>query len=130
MPVKAVLDTNIWVSYFINARADYLIKWIVNNPIIVFTSQELMDEIEEVLGRPKFKKQFPFPISEFVLLHLQVCNFIRVAKEFKSAPDPDDDFLFDLCKKSNAEYLVTSDKKLLAFRPSFKLTIITFLEFR
>ena len=29
MPGKAVLDTNVWVSYFINARADYLIQWIL-----------------------------------------------------------------------------------------------------
>ena len=130
MTVKAVPDTNIWVSYFINARADYLIKWIIDHAVTIFTSQELMDEIEEVLKRPKFKKQFPFPVSDFVALHLQTCIFRRYSKEFHFASDPEDNFLFDLCKTASAEYPVTSDKKLLTFNPPFKLSIITFQEFR
>lgn len=56
MPLKVVLDTNIWVSYFINARTDYLVNWIIDHDIIIYTSDELSDEIEEVLSRPKFKK--------------------------------------------------------------------------
>jgi len=130
MPVKAVLDTNIRISYFINARANYLIKWIIRNPVTIFTSQELIDEIEEVLTRPKFKKQFPYPVSDFLSLHLQVCEFVRIIKEFHFAPDADDNFLFDLCKKVNVEYLITSDKKILAYKPPFNLDIVTFQEFR
>ena len=42
MPLNIVLDTNIWVSYFINARTDYLIKWILNHDVGVYTSEELM----------------------------------------------------------------------------------------
>jgi putative PIN family toxin of toxin-antitoxin system len=126
MPFKIVIDTNIWVSYFINARTDYLVGWIIDHPVEVYTSIELADEIEEVLSRPKFKKQFPFPIKNFIHLHKEVCTIQNITRHYDLAPDPDDNFLFDLCRKVNADFLITSDKKLLTYSPSFPLEIITF----
>jgi uncharacterized protein len=126
MPFKIVIDTNIWVSYFINARADYLIQWLIDHPIEVYSSQELVDEIEDVLARPKFKKQFPYPVADFVHLHTQLCTMVKADSYYDQAPDADDNFLFDLCYKIKADYLVTSDKRLLSHTPSFALEIITF----
>jgi len=128
MPLNIVLDTNIWVSYFINARADYLVKWILNHDIAVFTSDELIEELDEVLLRPKFK--IVFPVDDFVELHKKVCTRIKVITVFDEAPDPEDNFLFDLCMESNAEYLITSDKKLLNYSPPFNLSIISFNQIR
>ena len=130
MPLKIVLDTNIWVSYFINARADYLIRWIIDHDVTVYTSAELLTEIEEVLKRPKFKKQFPFPVRDFISLHKQVCDEVNITRQYDLAPDVDDNFLFDLCKKVNADCLITSDKKLLNYSVSFPLEILTFNDLR
>ncbi|MFI5188620.1 MAG: putative toxin-antitoxin system toxin component, PIN family [Chitinophagales bacterium] len=130
MPLKIVIDTNIWVSYFINARADYLIKWVTDRSLIVYTSNELAEELEEVLSRPKFKKQFPFSTSDFISLHLRISELVKTIPQYHLAPDPNDNFLFDLCKKVNADYLVTSDKKLLNYFPDFQLEIISFNELR
>ena len=128
MQKKAVLDTNVWVSYFINSRADYLIEWIVENSEITFyTSTSLVEELEEVLGRPKFKQQFPYLISDFIKLHLQVCELVKAPKQLSISPDPG---VFDLCKKVNADYLITSDKQLQNFTPPFSLEIITFNQLR
>lgn len=130
MPLKIVLDTNIRVSYFINACADYLIRWIIDHDINVYTSDELITELEEVLNRPKFKKQFPFPVRNFIRLHRQVCIEMRINRQYHFAPDADDNFLFDLCKKANADCLVTADKKLLSYVAAFPLEILTFNELR
>lgn len=130
MPHKIVIDTNIWVSYFISARAGYLIEWIVDHPVDVYTSDELSDEIREVLARPKFKKQFPFPVKDFIRLHKQACVTVKITRQYNLAPDPDDNFLFDLCEKVNADFLVTSDKKLISHKATFPLGIITFNELR
>lgn len=116
---------------FYQCKADYLIQWIVEHSEITFyTSALLVEELEEVLGRPKFKQQFPYLISDFINLHLQVCELVKVPKQLPVSPDPDDDFLFDLCKKVNADYLITSDKPLLNFTPPFNLEIITFNQLR
>ncbi len=96
----------------------------------VYTSAELAGEIEEVLARPKFKKQFPYSIRDFIRLHHQACTNLKVIRQYNLAPDPDDNFLFDLCKKANVDFLVTSDKKLLSYSPAFQLEIITFTELR
>lgn len=130
MPLKIVIDTNIWISYFINARINYFVSWIIDHPIEIYTSDELTNEIEEVLARPKFKKRFPFPVQNFIHLHKQTCTITKVTRQYNFAPDPDDNFLFDLCRKINADYLITSDKKLLSHSPSFSLGIITFNELR
>ncbi len=96
MPKKGVLDTNVWISYFINSRADYLIQWIVDHPEIIFyTSTSLVDEMENVLGRPKFKQQFPYLVSDFINLHLQVCELVKAPKQLLTSPDPDDDFCLE-----------------------------------
>ena len=130
MPLKVVIDTNIWISYFINARSDYLVSWIIDHPVEIYTSAVLVDEIEEVLLRPKFKKEFPFPVKDFINLHKQTCTMVNVTREYNLAPDPGDNFLFDLCQKINAQCLVTSDKKPLSYFPAFPLEIISFNELR
>lgn len=44
-------------------------------------------------------------------------------KQFIGSPDIDDDYLFDLAQQSKTKYLVTGDKKLLAFKTDFVQTI-------
>jgi len=46
----------------------------------VYTSAELADEIEEVLARAEFKKQFPFPVKDFIPLHSPVCIILKVIR--------------------------------------------------
>lgn len=128
MPIKAVLDTNVWVSYFISARAEYLVVWLLDHDVNVYTCDELIDEIEDVLKRPKFKT--PINITEFINLHINISEKIKIKNKFTDAPDQDDNFLFDLCIESGAEYLITSDKKLLSYKPPFNLKIISFTEWR
>ncbi len=131
MPNKAVVDTNVWVSYFINNRINYLIKWLLEHDVEVFISDELIDELSEVLQRHKFKQRKSLnDILDFIALIKVIGSLKNVMPVFKNSPDADDNFLFDLCIISGADYLITSDKKLLAFFPNFQLTIISFAEFR
>jgi len=53
---RFVLDANIWVSYFIASRHEMLLQAIYENEIIVFSSDELLTEIERVLKYEHLKK--------------------------------------------------------------------------
>ena len=131
MPFKVIVDTNVWVSYFINGRINYLIKWMLDHEAELINSEELIAEIEEVLHRPKFHlKRSKQDITDFLRLLREMTTLYQVDATFKSAPDVGDNFLFDLASQGNADYLITSDKKLLYFNPGFDLKIVSFSEFR
>jgi uncharacterized protein len=131
MSVKVVIDSNVWISYFINERINYLTKWFLNESVEIFISDELIKEIVEVLQRPKFRsRKSKDDISDFINLLTNLGSNKKVRSIFKNSPDADDNFLFDLCIASQAKYLITSDKKLLNFHSGLELSIITFSEFR
>lgn len=67
MSVRIILDTNIWVSYFIGRNFDEVALTILNNNLTVFSCSELEDEVVDVLGRAKFKKLIRLDIERYLL---------------------------------------------------------------
>ncbi|SEJ50951.1 hypothetical protein SAMN05192553_104375 [Cyclobacterium xiamenense] len=57
---RIILDTNIWVSYIIGRKLDEITKLILDHNLIVFSCNELEEELEEVLSRDKFTKVLHF----------------------------------------------------------------------
>lgn len=51
-----IFDSNIWISYLITRRLDKLVTLILQHQLTVLTSRQLIEEIQGVLLRPKFKK--------------------------------------------------------------------------
>ena len=45
MPNKAVVDTNVWVSYFINQRINYLISWFLEHDVEVTCTLEVASDL-------------------------------------------------------------------------------------
>ena len=128
-PTKVIFDTNIWITYTINAQTSLLIDFIVDNEITLFTCSSLINEFEEVLSRKKFKKYVTPPISKYVSVHKKIASFVDIEYSFVGSPDPKDDFLFDLAEHTEATHLVTGDKKLWDF--SYKrLQIISHTDFK
>jgi len=56
---KVILDTNIWVSFFIMAKLPELKRLVIDNELRLFTCDDLIDEIRDVLKRDKLKKYLP-----------------------------------------------------------------------
>lgn len=128
-PTKVIFDTNIWISYTINAQISLLIDFLEENEITLFTCTALTNEFEEVLSRKKFKKYVTPPISKYVSVHKKIAHLVDIDYSFTGSPDPKDDFLFDLAEHTKATHLVTGDKKLWDF--SYKrLQIISHTDFK
>lgn len=53
---KFVLDTNIWISYLINKKENELIDIIVQNELVIYSCDELLYEIRNVLNYKHLKK--------------------------------------------------------------------------
>ena len=80
----------------------------------VLTSQHLIEEIQEVLSRPKFKKYLKHSdIKEVITLHLKLCRLVGTEETTNQLTDPKDNFLLNLYNKGRATVLVSGDKELL-----------------
>ena len=58
MPPVALFDTNIWVSALLNptgSPARLLEQW-HNNRVVIVTSLQLLEELSEVLMRPRLRR--------------------------------------------------------------------------
>ena len=65
-----ILDSNIWISYVITKRLQRLVSIILNHNLTVLTCEHLVEEIEMVLARSKFKKYIkPKDITELIANH-------------------------------------------------------------
>ncbi len=115
MPARIILDTNIWVSYFIGRKFDEIALTILNHNLNVFSCMELENEVSDVLGRTKFKKLLHLELDRYVDFLKGLTQPIQIERNFKGCPDEKDDFLFDLAIKTKSEFLVTGDKRLIEF---------------
>jgi len=129
MSQRIILDTNIWISYFISRKFDEIARLILDNELNIFSCEELEAEVGDVLGRAKFKKLIQYDPIRYVDFLKNLTISIKIQRHFKGCPDAKDDFLFDLAIQAPAKYLVTGDKKLIGFKVQH-LDILSFKEFK
>lgn len=108
-----LLDCNIWVTLAINSDLS-LIENLVQKGHNLVTCDNLIFELTDVLSRPKFNKYFIGNyLDSFIRYHQTVAKHFHLGQIERVVADKKDDYLFALCKVSNADYMVTGDKLLL-----------------
>ncbi len=58
-PIKVIFDTNIWISFLIGKRLQFIKDLIASQQLVVVISDQLLLELKMVSKRPKLKKYFP-----------------------------------------------------------------------
>lgn len=74
---KTVFDTNIWVSYFITGRLTELVEMLLNKKVILFRSDELTQELTEVMLRSKIKKYFPLGVDRHLAFYERITILLQ-----------------------------------------------------
>jgi len=128
--IKVVLDTNIIVSsmFWELGNPHKLVELAIDNKIKVFTSLEILQELEKILKRD-FKEPEDI-INRQVGLVLEFSDVIKpkvkinVIKE-----DPDDNKILECAVSSGADFMVTGDKHLLNLKNFGNIKIIKAREF-
>lgn len=115
-----VFDTNTLISALIfknSIPAKAFKKALVIGRILL--SNEVFDEITEVLYRDKFRKYFSVQKAElFILLLHQEAVFIEDTKKpINVCRDPKDNKFLELAIAAEAECIVSSDKDLQILNP-------------
>jgi len=115
--VRAVLDPNVLVSAAISPAGpprQILTAWI-DERFELIASPALLDELAEVLARPKFQRFITAAVATELIDGLAT-DAVTVADPPELpgvTPDPDDDYLVALARVAGADYLVSGDRHLL-----------------
>lgn len=119
MDVRAVIDTNIWVSALLNPSGypAKLGKSFAQGLFEVVISEPILEEIADVLSRPKIKDKYEITetdIEEFLILIEERAEHILVSGDISICRDKDDDLIIETAVKGKARYLVTGDNDIKA----------------
>lgn len=128
--IKAVFDTNIFVSSFLLEQGNphKLAEMALDRKIIVFTSLEILEELEKVLERD-FEEPVEL-INRQISIILEYATVIRPSLRLNAVKDdPDDNKILECAVTCNADYVVTGDKHLLDLKNFTGTRIVTAREF-
>lgn len=132
---RYVLDSNIWISYFLNKNEQTLTDIVVDHWITFYYCDDLLTEIKRVLNYPHLKT-YNINIPKAI-------NFIRnIAVEFCLAypikhlipDDENDNFVIALALQTNSGFVTSGDKHILSQKSALearykKLKILTKSQF-
>lgn len=131
--MKLVLDTNIFISGIISPKSNagkIIGAWEANN-IEIITSDELIEEIKQVLKYPKIAKLVKWndaKVEEFAdYLHFftTVVDISKIDYHFQQ--DPNDNHVIKTFIAGKCDYLMTGDKALLSL--AGEINVITLSDF-
>lgn len=132
---RYVLDTNIWISYFIKKQENKLANIILNNDLVVFYCDELIIEITRVLSYSHIQK-FNIDINDSVdFVKIAATSFaIKYPIKNYIIGDNDDSYLVALALQTNSGFITSGDSHILSQKHELektytKLKIITKTEF-
>jgi putative PIN family toxin of toxin-antitoxin system len=127
---KIILDTNLWISFLISKRLDFIDDLLLKGKIKLIFSKELIEEFLTVVQKPKLKKYFTDNnIADLLRLFDKYGKLIEVSSNIEECRDYKDNFLLNLAVDSKADYLVTGDDDLLIIRKIKKTKIINWTDF-
>lgn len=111
-PKRCCIDSCIWVKYAGHFKTSVLLKYIVENNLIVYADNYLLGEVHQALI-----EGFGFTVKEAdKIIHL-ISPFIIIEAPrniFRLSKDAKDNYLYDLCIQNNCSHLITVDKEILA----------------
>ena len=129
--VRAILDTNLWISYLISKRLSEIDELFERDDLVLLFSEQLLEEFIEVAGRPKFRSYFPDKdVEDLLSLFDEFGEIIDVNSEVDLCRDPKDNFLLALAKDGHADFLITGDEDLLVIKDFEKTKILSYSDFK
>ncbi len=128
-----VIDTQLFLRATLNHRSlPAKLLFELGEYYVLAVSPGILDEVQDVLNRPKLRNKFTGLTDETVARTLTVLSGAQqVTPDMVPAVsrDPKDDIFLATAVTSGAQYLVTEDKDLLVLDPYQGIRIIDALAF-
>ncbi len=140
MPVRAVIDTNVWVSALLNpaGRPAMLREAFARGDFQLIVSEQTLEELAEVLSRPWLKEKYGITgddAEELLTLIENRAEHAFLTGNVNICRDSDDNCVIETAIKGKAEYLVTGDRDIksdhdvVAFLAKHAVSVISISEF-
>ncbi len=131
MAFRVVVDTNSWISSFINSNslvAQRLTRLLDDETLELLFSTDLRDEVLSVIQRPKFHRYLSAAGLQDAVRQISNYGLLAVVSKVEVCRDPKDDYLLALCLDGRADYLITGDQDLLVLERFGDTRIISWAE--
>ena len=124
--MKLVLDSNIFISAFYwGGKPQQILDRIVLGLDELYITNEILDEIEEVMARPNFKTA-PQTIDVYIKAIEKIGKKIFTSGKITGiCRDKDDDAIIECGVLPSADYLITGDNDLLVLEKYETMKIVS-----
>jgi putative PIN family toxin of toxin-antitoxin system len=116
---RLVVDTKVFASAIIFPRS--VPRQVVDDALdqaVVLFSEATMNELTEVLSRPKFDRYISRRERELVLAQIgSAAEFVPIIRLVRECRDPKDDKFLEIALNGRADVIITGDADLLALHP-------------
>lgn len=140
MTVRAVIDTNIWVSAILNPHGfpARIRKYFEHGTFQVIVSESILEEIADVLNRPRIKVKYGIrdsDIHELLILIEERSEHVILLGNVNICRDKDDNAIIETAITGMAEYLVTRDddikfdREVVSFLAKHSISVISISKF-
>jgi uncharacterized protein len=115
--MRAVIDTNIWISALLNPDGPpaRILAALPRGLFSLLISAPLLNEIDGVLRRPRFERQYGFTSDDadrFVTFLHERGTLVHVTGVIRWCRDPKDDMVIETALNGRADALVSRDDDL------------------
>ncbi len=124
---RIIADTNCLVSRLLlpsSVPGDAVRKAVDSGLLLV--SEATMNELADVLARPKFDRYIGLEDrQQFLRMLLRVAEFVPIVYPVRECRDPKDDKFLEVALNGKANLIVTGDADLLALHPWRGIAIVS-----
>jgi uncharacterized protein len=125
--MRCVIDTNVFVSAAVLSPSvpRQAVSKALRAGLLLF-SEYTMDELKEVLFRPKFDRYVSREGRALFLAQLEsVVEFVPIIRLVRECRDPKDDKFLEVALNGRADVIITGDADLLRVHPWRGITILS-----
>jgi putative PIN family toxin of toxin-antitoxin system len=132
--IRAVLDTNLLVSYLLTHRppiATLSDKHLAQERFTLVTGAALLEELDRVLRYPKLQRYYSEEArTRFVALIAALSEVVELPESVPPiSRDPDDDWVIACAVAGRADVIVSGDRDLLTLEQVLKIPILSAAQF-
>jgi uncharacterized protein len=129
--VRYVFDTNVIISalLFENGKPAQALRYALANGEVLL-SLDLLEELNEVLGRERFNRYLTSEErEEFLEALIERAVLVEITENVQECRDPKDDKVLEVALNGEAQYIISGDRDLLVLHPFRNVLVITADEF-